>query len=118
LRSNDVPLDSETSFIRGIISEGQNQIDTLDAQIDKMEAEIARLAQKRDEMAEHVHQHRAILAPVRRVPPELVCEILVLSLSSSGDGPENRPPWHLGHICRLWRHCVLGVPRSLELHHH
>ncbi|KAJ7357965.1 hypothetical protein DFH08DRAFT_437528 [Mycena albidolilacea] len=105
LTSNDVPLDSETPFIRGIVSEGQNQVDALNSQIENMEAAILRLTRKRDALAEHVHQHRAILAPVRRVPPELVGEILALSLPS-----DNRPPWHLAHICRFWRHCMLGYP--------
>ncbi|KAJ7888089.1 hypothetical protein B0H14DRAFT_2219941, partial [Mycena olivaceomarginata] len=86
------------------VSDGQKQVDAL-------EAAIARLTRKRDEIAENIRQHRAILSPIRRVPPELVCEILVLSLSSDDDRDiANEPPWHLGHICRFWRHCVLACP--------
>ncbi|KAJ7888091.1 hypothetical protein B0H14DRAFT_2562469 [Mycena olivaceomarginata] len=104
LTSNDVPLDSEIPFIRDIVSDGQKQVDAL-------EAAIARLTRKRDEIAENIRQRRAILSPIRRVPPELVCKILVLSLSSDDDGDiANEPPWYLGHICRFWRHCVLAYP--------
>lgn len=110
LTSNEVPLDSEIQSIRDFISDGQNQVETLNSQIDNLEAAIALLTQKRDRMAEHVRQHCAILSPVRRVPSELVCEILALSLSSDDEEPMNRPPWHLGHICRFWRCTVLAYP--------
>ncbi|KAJ7888096.1 hypothetical protein B0H14DRAFT_1213320 [Mycena olivaceomarginata] len=104
LTSNNVPLDSEIPFIHDIMSDGQKQVDAL-------EAVIVQLTRKRDEIVENIRQHRAILSPVRRVPPELVCEILVLSLSSDDDeDTPNRPPWYFGHICRFWRHCVLAYP--------
>ncbi|KAJ7696389.1 hypothetical protein B0H14DRAFT_804714 [Mycena olivaceomarginata] len=124
--SNDVPLESETSSIRDIISDGQDQIDTLNVRIAKMEAAITRLTQRRDAIGEHVRQHRVILSPVRRVPPELICEILALSVSGDDDEEPtesdtpplhirqicglNKPPWHLGHICGSWRRTVLGCP--------
>jgi hypothetical protein len=129
--SNDVPLESETSSIRNIIADGQDQIDALNVQIAKMEtakmeAAITRLTQRRDAIGEHVRQHRVILSPVRRVPPELICEILALSVSGDDDEEPtesdtpplhirqicglNKPPWHLGHICGSWRRTVLGCP--------
>ncbi|KAJ6561899.1 hypothetical protein B0H19DRAFT_1142968 [Mycena capillaripes] len=110
LKSNDVPLDSEIPFIRDIVREGQDQVDELGAQIDNLDAAIARLVQKRDEIAEQVRKHRAVLSPIRHVPPELVCEILALSVFSDDDDAANSPPWHLGHICQSWRHSVLGNP--------
>ncbi|KAJ7845261.1 hypothetical protein B0H14DRAFT_2775049 [Mycena olivaceomarginata] len=110
LASNDTPLDSEISFICDVISDGKGLVNALSSQIDNLEAVVARLIRKRDEMAQLVCQHRAILSPVRRVPPELVCDILALSLSSNDDDTEIRPPWHLGHICGSWRRAVLGYP--------
>ncbi|KAJ7359775.1 hypothetical protein DFH08DRAFT_667375, partial [Mycena albidolilacea] len=104
LTSNNVPLDSEIPFIHDIMSDGQKQVDAL-------EAAIAQLTRKRDEIVENIRQHRAILSPIRRMPPELAGEILVLSLSSDDDGDiANEPPWYLVHICRFWRHCVLAYP--------
>jgi hypothetical protein len=46
LTSNDVPLDSETSFIRDIISDRQSQVDLLDTQIENLEVTMARLTRK------------------------------------------------------------------------
>ncbi|KAJ7309122.1 hypothetical protein DFH08DRAFT_1050118 [Mycena albidolilacea] len=118
LRSNDAPLDSEIPSIRDFISDGQNQVEILNSQINNLGGMIARLTRKRDEMAEHVLQHRVALSPVRRVPAELVCEILAMSLSNNDGGDDdndgfkfpNAPPWHLGHICRFWRRTALAYP--------
>ncbi|KAJ6564678.1 hypothetical protein B0H19DRAFT_860520, partial [Mycena capillaripes] len=82
-------------------------------QLDQLEALLAPLIQKRDEIAKRVGQHRAILSSIRRVPTELICEIFALaSLSGSSDDEDNvdAPPWYLGQICRAWRQCVLSYP--------
>jgi hypothetical protein len=72
---------------------------------------MAPLIQKRDRIAEHIRQHRAILSAVRRAPPELVCEIMAFAQSSDDDeDPPNKPPWSLGHICQSWRQSVLAYP--------
>ncbi|KAJ7360856.1 hypothetical protein DFH08DRAFT_1031222 [Mycena albidolilacea] len=61
--SNDVPLDSQTPFVRDIISDGQNQIQALNSQISYLEAAVPQLTQRRDGIAEDVRQHRTILSP-------------------------------------------------------
>ncbi|KAJ7917433.1 hypothetical protein B0H13DRAFT_327304 [Mycena leptocephala] len=111
LMSNDIPLESEIPYIRDIISDGQNRIGALEAEIRGLHAIIAHLAQTRQEVMENVRQHRAILSPVRRVPPELICEIFALTLSSreiEEKSRTNKPPWYLGQICRPWRYSALS----------
>jgi hypothetical protein len=115
LTSNDVPLDPEISVIQDIISDGQERVDTLDAQIHILQATLARLIPRRDDAAEQVRQHRAILSPIRRVPPELICHIFSLTLSSSDMDGMNQPPWYLGLICRSWRHSSLAYPSLWSL---
>ncbi|KAJ7044945.1 hypothetical protein C8F04DRAFT_1067120 [Mycena alexandri] len=104
LTSNNPPLDSDIPSIRAIIWDGETQVDALNEQIHNLQPTLAGLVQRRDRAAEHVRQHRAIVSPVRRLPPELLCEIFALSFNDKG------PPWHLGHICRSWRHTALSYP--------
>ncbi|KAJ6578063.1 hypothetical protein B0H19DRAFT_574816 [Mycena capillaripes] len=88
LQSNDVPLESDIPFLRDIIS-----------------------ARTRGESAELVRQYRAVLSPVRSVPPELICEILALAwFSEEGDmtSMTRSPPWHFGCISRAWRYAALS----------
>ncbi|KAJ7677038.1 hypothetical protein DFH06DRAFT_617394 [Mycena polygramma] len=115
LTGNNVPLDSEIPTIFAIVSDGQEQLQAVDSQIADLEATLAQLLQKRLQIAEHVRQHRAILSPVRRTPPELLGDIFALTLSS-----HKHPPWYLGHVCRSWRLAALTYPHlwsSIALHH-
>jgi hypothetical protein len=109
---NDAPLDSEIPFIRDIISDAQDRVDALDGQIRDLKAVLSELVRRRDETAVQVRQHRVILSPVRQMPPELICEILCLTLDSDDEydmsKPRPPPPWRLGHVCRSWRLAALG----------
>ncbi|KAJ7908577.1 hypothetical protein B0H13DRAFT_1481435, partial [Mycena leptocephala] len=110
---NDLPLHSEIPFIRDIITDGQNRADALDIEIRHLEATLVKLVRQRDENAECVRQHRVVLHPIRRVPPELICEIFAWTLDhvSGNDGVANKPPWHVGHICRSWRFYASAYPQ-------
>ncbi|KAJ6525989.1 hypothetical protein B0H19DRAFT_581703 [Mycena capillaripes] len=120
LTSNDPPRDSEIPLIRAIISDNQDRIrplnvhiSTLEAQIHDLSATLAQFVQRRDEALKRVRQHRDILSPVRRVPPELVCEIFTWTVSSNDAAGAaimvvKTPPWYLGHISRSWRHTALS----------
>ncbi|KAJ7679156.1 hypothetical protein DFH06DRAFT_1165846 [Mycena polygramma] len=108
LTSNEGPFDSELPVIRDIVSKGQEEVDAFNSQIATLDAQRARLVGERDQISEHVRQHRAILSTIRRVPPELVGEIFALTLPGEGEDAANLAPWYLGHICRSWRRYALG----------
>ncbi|KAF7346651.1 F-box domain-containing protein [Mycena sanguinolenta] len=107
LSTNDVPQDAHIPVIQQIISGAEERLRALDAYILPLQAALAQLVQQRADIAEHLREHRAILSPVRRVPPELVCEIFDLSTAQSRD---RIPPWQLGCISRTWRHYAVEYP--------
>ncbi|KAJ7605836.1 hypothetical protein DFH06DRAFT_1150321 [Mycena polygramma] len=113
---NDAPLDSEIPSICKIIADGEERMARLDNQVRDLEATLADLAQRRDDAVKHLREHRAILHPLRRAPPELICEIFAMTLDTADDsthikGTGYKPPWYLGHICRSWRLWALACPR-------
>ncbi|KAJ6578083.1 hypothetical protein B0H19DRAFT_1122328 [Mycena capillaripes] len=111
LNNNDVPLESDIPFICDIISSEEDRMGALDVQIRSLQAVLTQLARTRDEAAERLRQHRAVLSPIRCVPQELICEILALAWFSGDDDINNMPrspPWHFGHICRSWRSAALS----------
>ncbi|KAJ6585931.1 hypothetical protein B0H19DRAFT_1111035 [Mycena capillaripes] len=116
LTSNEPPLDSEVLLIRDIISDSQSRIGPLDAQIEALQAQIrnlettlAQFVQWREETVELVRKHQSIVSPARRMPAELICDILALTWEAYKD-TANGPPWYLGHISRFWRHSALSYP--------
>ncbi|KAJ6545398.1 hypothetical protein B0H19DRAFT_999131 [Mycena capillaripes] len=136
LKSNNPPRESEVPSIRAIISDGQDhlaplnaQISTLEAQIRDLNAILAEFVRRRDEAVEHIRQHRAILSPIRHMPTEVIQEIFTSLPSDPSDGEaagNKGPPWYLGHISRSWRNAalsftplwsaiVIGTPASVEV---
>ncbi|KAJ7194548.1 hypothetical protein GGX14DRAFT_377982, partial [Mycena pura] len=109
LHTNDVPLDSEAVVIRSIVSDSEDRMRALDAHILHLQATLAQLSQRRDEIVEHLRVHRAILSPVRRVPMELVCTIFEMA-SAQNRVKFGTLPWQLGLICRSWRQYALSYP--------
>ncbi|KAJ6544095.1 hypothetical protein B0H19DRAFT_295740 [Mycena capillaripes] len=97
-----------------LLNSNEDRMAALDAQIDSLQAVLAQLTRTRDESAERVRQHHAILSPIRSVPTELICEILALVwLSGENNNDDMKtmpraPPWHFGLISRAWRHAALS----------
>ncbi|KAJ7021853.1 hypothetical protein C8F04DRAFT_1012940 [Mycena alexandri] len=109
LASNEVPLDSDLPLIRDIISSGESRVDILSSQIHNLQVNLTQLLRCRDDTANDIHRHRAILSPIRHIPPELLCGIFLLTLDGNED-TSKKPPWYLGQICRAWRHSALSFP--------
>ncbi|KAJ7784613.1 hypothetical protein B0H16DRAFT_1877035 [Mycena metata] len=125
LKSNDAPLDSQIPLVRECISNEQNQVAALDAHIESLDAHIkslnaqiksvksslAEVAKKRVAAKKRIRQHHAVLATVRRMPPELLCEIFAWTLlDASANAAKAKPPWYLGHVCQSWRHAAVSHP--------
>ncbi|KAJ6595040.1 hypothetical protein DFH09DRAFT_974224 [Mycena vulgaris] len=116
IASNDAPETSEIPSVLHAISDIQNRINTLDGQ-------IAQISRERDEAVENLRQHKAIFSPVRRVPPELLCEIFLFTLPWYRNLDEvavHQPPWRLGHVCASWRDVAIAYPplwKFLQVEH-
>ncbi|KAJ7488842.1 hypothetical protein FB451DRAFT_1080292, partial [Mycena latifolia] len=120
LTSNDIPEVSETASVLHVVSHTCSRIDLLDAQIERVRATLAKLSKERDETEERLRVHKAIMSPVRRVPPELLCQIFSLTLPWSRriNGQDvHQPPWRLGHVCAYWRHAAITYPALWRTFH-
>ncbi|KAJ7269537.1 hypothetical protein C8J57DRAFT_1716626 [Mycena rebaudengoi] len=87
LTCNDPPDPAQTVAVQGILNEKSLALSALEAQI----VEILEFG--------------AILAPIRRLPPEIVGEIFLYFAPGVPD-MYMRPtdcPWKLAHVCCLWR---------------
>lgn len=107
LLTNNPPLESEESIIRHIISITElKQTET-----DKL---INQLVNQRNDTQKIIDSHKAILSPIRRLPPELIAEIAFQTLAPHGlwvGLNTNTGPWRLAQICRIWRNVVTNLPK-------
>ncbi|KAJ6609805.1 hypothetical protein B0H10DRAFT_1735354, partial [Mycena sp. CBHHK59/15] len=107
LVSNDPPPESQISPIREVIRNGPAQVNLLNCQISAVQATVARLVDQCDRVKQRIRQHTSILSPIRRLPPEILCEIFALMLPFNTAHVSGqlvgKSPWYLGHISRPWR---------------
>ena len=74
---------------------------------ERREAEAAVAAKIMIYIMEHENYNSAsFLAPIQRLPVEILAEIFLLSRDC-----HLRPPLHLMHVCRRWRATMLNTPR-------
>ncbi|KAJ7087436.1 hypothetical protein C8R44DRAFT_752168 [Mycena epipterygia] len=113
LASNDIPLDSEIPAIHHFISDNQSRYLPAAGSAYVLRIAMKKLIAERDRIQESVRKHAAIVSTVRRVPPDVMCQIFALTLPHTMRIhllPVKRPPWRLGHICRSWRDWALADP--------
>ncbi|KAJ7592784.1 hypothetical protein C8J56DRAFT_482789 [Mycena floridula] len=87
-------------------------LDTSNDEISRLTAAIDKLVLERGKLQSNVVAYKAVLAPIRLLPAEMLREIFVNCL------PSNKPaaiaiteaPLLLGRICRSWREIALSTP--------
>ncbi|KAH6911004.1 hypothetical protein BKA70DRAFT_50749 [Coprinopsis sp. MPI-PUGE-AT-0042] len=106
LLTNYVPSDDETIAIQKLIEAVEPQIVSLDAEIEAMR-------QRRAIYASFVADHRALISPIRHMPPDILRSIFSYCVPSAT--PEkvvqaSEAPLLLGQICSHWRDLAIKTP--------
>jgi len=116
------PTASETAAIRDFAQETDAEIAWRELAIDRLLCEVAELRRRSE-------QHKGIIAPIRRVPPEIMAEIfLQLASIEEEEGSDSwneeklfekeyivgpflhRAPLIFGEVSRTWRAIALSMP--------
>ncbi|KAF7319588.1 F-box domain-containing protein [Mycena chlorophos] len=111
LASNEVPTTSEERTLRAVLEDHRAHAAALTIQIDHQLSILRELTEKRDEVNEAIHGINTALAPVRRLPAEVLGEVFLWALKSYHPQGGTRAPWYLGQVCRSWRSIALYLPR-------
>ncbi|KAK6977296.1 hypothetical protein R3P38DRAFT_3377627 [Favolaschia claudopus] len=143
LASNRPPLDSQLPVIRNIIATTRARLATLRAEKRALASRLDQLPggeESREEIgkelavlneavrvvAEQLRAENSLLSAIRRIPPEILCEIFGWVAQRECwcyvvGSPVVVAPWHLTHICRRWRNVTRSYPRlwsTLSISHH
>ncbi|KAF8211000.1 hypothetical protein K438DRAFT_1530063, partial [Mycena galopus ATCC 62051] len=116
LNSNELPEDSDSTFIRSVISKTDAYLASLDDEISKLQEKLRQLEDERASLANYRTRNAAILSPIRRMPPEVLGEIFLWTLPAIDDilrvgrFDMSRSPWLLTRISGRWRAVSVSNP--------
>ncbi|KAJ7303627.1 hypothetical protein DFH08DRAFT_986237 [Mycena albidolilacea] len=85
---------------------------SLEQQITATRMQLLRLEREEIHAAHHIERCKFPLAPIRRIPNEILSTIFVCyaEITHAPSTDFRRGVWILGHICRHWRVVVLSTP--------
>ncbi|KAJ7601144.1 hypothetical protein C8J56DRAFT_27270 [Mycena floridula] len=106
LASGSPPTESQRARLKELFDTSNNKISHLNAVIDKLVIE-------REMLQRDVVSYKAILAPIRHLPGDMLQEIFVSCLlaKNTPDMTITNTPLLLGHVCRSWRELVMLTPQ-------
>ncbi|KAJ7595508.1 hypothetical protein C8J56DRAFT_922495 [Mycena floridula] len=112
LETNDPPLESEETLLRQIIEEAdfQKDISQLDDGIARAELMLIAMKRRRSEIQASAIAAKGVVSPIRRVPKEIIIEIVLYALHHDSGTTLNvkQGPWVYSQVCRLWREEILS----------
>ncbi|KAF7356298.1 F-box domain-containing protein [Mycena venus] len=116
LTSNEPPEESESAFIQSVVSKTDAPLARLDEQISRLRGQLKQLEDKYALVIGYRTRNRAILSPLRRIPPEILREIFSWTVPSIRDAlirgsfDMHQSPWVLTRICSRWREVSISTP--------
>jgi hypothetical protein len=110
LRSGHVPEANEKTSILTTIEQCGVQLDSLDAEFTQLKSIMNQLDTRRSKLELQISYQSALLSPIRRLPNELLSEIL---LYSAGGRVNVCSPlsdiWKFERVCKKWRDISLSL---------
>ncbi|KAJ4480658.1 hypothetical protein C8J55DRAFT_428920, partial [Lentinula edodes] len=112
LNTNHLPSHAQRKEIETFLSEPQQELSRLEIEISRVQTILDGLQIQRAEVKSYVETHRGLLAPIRRLPVEVLTEIFVLCLSTERYPVRSlrEAPLLLTMICRHWREVTFKSP--------
>jgi hypothetical protein len=107
-----MPNASEAPILQKALRHANSDIHELHGDIAHIQAILDELRLKRKSLRKFTVEHNAFLAPIRRLPAEILIEIFMLCMSYdlSSFNPY-RPPSLFGQVCRGWRQVALSTQK-------
>ncbi|KZP22080.1 hypothetical protein FIBSPDRAFT_716205, partial [Athelia psychrophila] len=106
LESNTALPSSQTNVIASSISSALFDVSQLDQDTSRLKSTIVELCRKCDERQSFAMAHKALVSPIRQVPPEIITEVFLHSAEGNFESPI-----FLASICSRWRTIALSSPQ-------
>ncbi|KAJ7780110.1 hypothetical protein DFH07DRAFT_463426 [Mycena maculata] len=114
LTTNEPPQGAEFPFIQSVILKTDAHLACLDEEILRLRDRLEQLEEERRVLSEYRAQNTGILSPLRRMPPEILSEIILWTVPTIPDARAGldleNSPWALTHISSRWRAVSTSTP--------
>ncbi|THV01388.1 hypothetical protein K435DRAFT_655326, partial [Dendrothele bispora CBS 962.96] len=107
LRSPNACSTSDNAQVTELIDRAGTELTAYQTEIASLRSRIALLTRKHDMMKSHIEKARSLLAPVRKLPNEILVEIFMLLVDAR---PNFDPPVFV-KVCKRWFSLALSTPR-------
>jgi hypothetical protein len=78
----------------------------------RLQMTMDRSATEQQKLEVSLNEHRSIVAPIRRIPSEMLCEIFLYCLEDRSDyRAVEKAPFQLSFVCNKWRRVVISTPQ-------
>lgn len=111
LHTNYVPPDSELHEIKAFLLNPETELRRLETELTRIRAILDDLVSEHDKLNNFVDAHKALISPVRRLPPEILQEIFIRCLTTRNSVMHrSEAPMLLTEVCVEWRRIALSTP--------
>lgn len=113
LHTNRAPSIDEIDAIKAYLLEPEAKLRRLEAEIGRMRVILDGLESEHVKLKLYVESHKALLSPIKRIPPELLQEVFVRCLPESSRNcvmHAREAPLLLTCICSGWREIAISTP--------
>ncbi|KAJ7756582.1 hypothetical protein B0H16DRAFT_1721648 [Mycena metata] len=119
LLHNDPPTEQQAKEIQNLLDVGGKELSQLEDTISKVSLVLSELKAQQRRLAESLAPLECALAPIRRIPPEILGEVFRLCgvmqvddrFSQTHMADPAAAPLILGHVCSLWRTVSQNTPQ-------
>ena len=111
LDNNVAPTETEINQVRHAMTLAKERLAAVAMAVDSDTTSCSSWPKSsRGHLHSFIQAHESVLAPVRRLPYELLAQIFDSYMENGLSSQYTSPPWILGHICKSWRVAALSTP--------
>ncbi|KAK7449771.1 hypothetical protein VKT23_013246 [Stygiomarasmius scandens] len=113
LDTNYCASPADVEEIDTFLAQPESQLHALDSEIEQLRNQLRDHLCRRNGLSSYISSHRALMAPIRRLPPEVLSEIFIQCLPTDYNPTRSltEAPLLLTRVCQSWREICFSTPR-------
>ncbi|KAF8626664.1 hypothetical protein AX15_004755 [Amanita polypyramis BW_CC] len=106
------PTLSDSRRVQEVIAEAKHHLGSLQLAIGRAQEALRQLKDSRSQLDTYIKAHEAVIAPIRRVPDDVLIEIFTYCLPSGHEAAPDpmAAPLLLARVCQRWRRVTTSTP--------